>query len=124
MLTVVSCGFHIGSSSQDGEETSPSDAQDLPPAVPSDDANDDPTPDAKQYGEEEEEEEDDGEEEEDDNDEGDDFDDFEEGDEDEDFDDFEYGFQQAEPAPPMPAPLSDVELPFVSFLHVARFRTY
>lgn len=50
----------------------------------------------------------------DDNNEGDDFDDFEEGDEDEDFDDFEDGFQQAEPAPQMPAPLPDVQLPFVS----------
>jgi hypothetical protein len=54
------------------------------------------------------------------NEEGDDFDDFEEGDEDEDFDDFEDGFQQAEPPPPMPAPLPEVELPFVSASDISR----
>ncbi|KAH8175990.1 hypothetical protein LIA77_04408 [Sarocladium implicatum] len=97
-------------SSHDGEETSPSDARDPPTAVPSDDANDEQISDARQQEEDEEEEED--KDENNDDDEGDDFDDFEEGDEDEDFDDFEDGFQQAEPAPLMPAPLPDVELPF------------
>ena len=53
-------------------------------------------------------------------DEGDDFDDFEEGGGDDDFDDFEDGFQQAEPAPisqdaPLPAPVPQptITLPLV-----------
>ncbi|KAK0389611.1 hypothetical protein NLU13_3186 [Sarocladium strictum] len=93
---------------QDGKETSPPDETE-PPAVQSEyaaataSANETQANDGHDFDDDDD----------DDNDnEGDDFDDFEEGDEDEDFDDFEDGFQQAEPAPPMPAPLPEVELPF------------